>query len=409
MSNFALISLISDQPMPNVMAVLQRERNEQTEENLQRFTHLEFIVSADQHGLSNYDRRFDEICKRIEAYFTKRGYSTSRRPPVDPYNLGAILHACQQAVEALQQKKYTVVFNITGGTKIMSLAAYLCAQLNHLEAIYVDSRDRFLISISPTNDLKSTLKTEISLSEKKPLDEELFCEIDVPTYLSLYGREINTWVQVDELDEKEITQAQIIAAHYATLRKRLVDLQKAVDKAYKDKTLAWPFQMQLEKVTKREKAALEHLNTSGIISWEQAASILACNKPQKDFLKGRWLEVYALYTLAKSGLFHDVRGNVKIKGWDGECDVVLTVNAQLAIIECKSEARLSEQLAKIRAIQFERGGLFGRSFFIRSGETDPTTIKHADFYRIDKVIDAVDLPKLIEIVAGFMGVPTGKK
>ena len=131
MSNFALISLISDQPMPNVMAVLQREQTEQ------RFTNLEFIVSADKNDLSKYDRRFDEICKRLETFFENRGYIVSRWSPVDPYNIKTARKACQEAVDALKAKGYEVVFNITGGTKLMSLAAYLCAQYNQIEAIYV--------------------------------------------------------------------------------------------------------------------------------------------------------------------------------------------------------------------------------------------------------------------------------
>lgn len=187
MSKFALISLISDQPMPNVMAVLQREQSEQAE---QRFTHLEFIVSADKNDLSKYDRRFDEICKRLETFFENRGYIVSRRPPVDPYNIKAALKACQQAIDALKEKGY----------------------------------------------------------------------------------------------------------------------------------------------------------------------------------------------------------------------VMLTVNAQLAIIECKSDATLSEQFGKIRALQRDRGRLYGRSFFIRSGERQEVVHKFAEFYGIDKVIDAGDLPRLSEIVAQNMGI-----
>src|SRR5438876_255645 len=171
MSKFALISLISDQPMPNVMAVLQREQSEQAE---QHFTHLEFIVSADKNDLSKYDRRFDEICKRLETFFENRGYPVSRRPPVDPYNIKTALKACQEAIDALKEKDYEVVFNITGGTKLMSLAAYLCAQYNRIEAIYVESRDRFLISLPPARDLAGPLAIESFETDRKPLQQELF-------------------------------------------------------------------------------------------------------------------------------------------------------------------------------------------------------------------------------------------
>lgn len=400
MSKFALISLISDQPMPNVMAVLQREQSEQVE---QRFTHLEFIVSADKNDLSKYDRRFDEICKRLETFFENRGYTVARRSPVDPYNIKAALKACQETVDALKEKGYEVVFNITGGTKLMSLAAYLCAQYNRIEAIYVESRDRFLISVSPAKNLVDTIATDSFETERKPLQEELFRVIDVSSYLALYGKEMDTSIKIDDTRD-QVDKARIIGQYYATLRKRLNHLQNEITHAFKIRAVTWPFQLELKKLTRLEREALECFDANGIFSWDSAQSILSCESAQWAFLKGKWLEVFVLDKLSTSELFHDVRGNVKIKGWDGECDVMLTVNAQLAIIECKSDATLSEQFGKIRALQHDRGGIYGRSFFIRSGEKKEDIDRAAEFYRIDKVIDAGDLPRLVEIVAQDMGI-----
>ena len=401
MSKFALISLISDQPMPNVMAVLQREQSEQAE---QRFTHLEFVVSADKNDLSKYDRRFDEICKRLETFFENRGYIVSRRPPIDPYNIKAALKACQEAIDALKEKGYEVVFNITGGTKLMSLAAFLCTQYNRIEAIYVESRDRFLISVSPAEDLISAIATDSFETERKPLQEELFRVIDVPSYIALYGKEIHTSIQIYDLPQNQINKARIIAQYYATLRNRLNHLQTEITHAFATRTVTWPFRLELKKLTRLEREALECFDANGIFSWDSTQRILSCERGQIAFLKGKWLEVFVLDKLSTSELFHDVRGNVTIKGWDGECDVMLTVNAQLAIIECKSDATLSEQFGRIRALQRDRGGLYGRSFFIRSGERQEVVHRLAEFYGIDKVIDAGDLPRLSEIVAQNMGI-----
>lgn len=398
MSNFALISLISDQPMPNVMAVLQREQTEQ------RFTNLEFIVSADKNDLSKYDQRFDEICKRLETFFKNRGYIVSRWSPVDPYNIKTALKACHEAVDALKEKGYEVVFNITGGTKLMSLAAYLCAQDNQIEAIYVESRDRFLISVSPAGNLVGAIATDSFETERKSLQEELFRVIDVSSYIALYGKEIDASINIDDLPQDQIDKARIIGQYYATLRKRLNHLQTEITLAFKIRAVTWPFQLELKKLTRLEREALECFDANGIISWDSTQSILSCESAQRTFLKGKWLEVFVLDKLSTSELFHDVRGNVKIKDWDGECDVMLTVNAQLAIIECKSDARLSEQFGKIRALQRDRGGLYGRSFFIRSGERLEDVHRSAKFYGIDKVIDAGDLPRLVEIVAQNMGI-----
>ncbi len=403
MGKLALISLISDQPIPNVMAVLQREQTEQC------FTHLEFIVSADKNDPSRYDRRFDEICQRIESFFAKRGYSISRQPPVDPYNIQATLKAFQKAIEALKQQDYEVVFNITGGTKLMSLAAYFCTRYNGLEAIYVESRDRFLISLSPVSDLNDALAIEQIDTERKSLREDAFRVIDVPSYIALYGREINSSITVNDLPQDQIHKAQIIVQYYATLRSRLSYLQNEITQAFKRNLISWPFQLELKRrPTQLEREALECFHINGILSWDSAQAILSCGKEQAGFLKGKWIEVYVLNELSSRNVFHDVRGDVTIKGWDGQCDVILTVNAQLAIIECKSEAKLSEQFGKIRALQRDRGGLYGRSFFIRSGETKTVILRAAEFYGIDQVIDAEELPRLAEIVAQPMGISASK-
>jgi hypothetical protein len=228
--------------------------------------------------------------------------------------------------------------------------------------------------------------------------------IDVPSYIALYGKEIHTSIQFDDLPWDQVNKARSIGQYYATLRSRLNRLQDEIKKAYREKRVTWPFQIELKNLTRIEREALECFDANGILSWDSTQHILSCERAQATFLKGKWVEVFVLDKLATSELFHDVRGNVTIKDWDGECDVMLTVNAQLAIIECKSDATLSEQFGRIRALQRDRGGLYGRSFFIRSGERQEVVHRLAEFYGIDKVIDAGDLPRLLEIVAQNMGI-----
>ncbi len=60
MPDFALISLVSGQPMPNVMAVLQDD---------QYFSHLEFIVSANKDEPSQYDKQYDEASKGSKCFW----------------------------------------------------------------------------------------------------------------------------------------------------------------------------------------------------------------------------------------------------------------------------------------------------------------------------------------------------
>ncbi len=233
----------------------------------------------------------------------------------------------------------------------MALAAYLCAQYNQAESIYVESRDRLLISVPPTGDLIEAIAKDSLESTKKSFQEERFRVIDVPSYVALYGREVSTSIQADELNKDQIDKAHIIAQHYSKVRNHLNSLQREIREAYEAKTLTWPFQMKIKKLTQIEREALEHFAASDILSWNSTQHTISCEKEQRKFLNGEWIEVF-----------------------------------------------------KIRAIQRDLGGVYAQSFFIRSGEKDDNVSEQAKFYGINRVINADDMPRVVEIVAQHMGI-----
>src|SRR5579875_216578 len=411
---YALISLISDQPIPNIMAVLQDNRY---------FKYLEFIVSSvvrkDDSGntIIEYNPTYDKLYQATKEFFESRGHIVDRLPPVDPYNLQEVMNICQLGIDKHKNLGREVILNITGGTKLMSLPAYLCGLRNHVESIYVESGRRSLITLPPPDEFNLMTGGDVLKTEEKSFDEERFREIDVPTYLALYGAEIDRYIIASDLDSKRVEQAQILAQSYPLVRERIKTLLRGIKKAFSEaRNLqgesgknVWPFRctFDLTKITREEREILQYLAGNHIFSYEQdkqGVTLICENEAQQKFLDGKWVEVYALHSLASSGLFHDVRGNITLKGWSGECDVMLTVNAKLAIIECKSDAKLSEQFAKIRALQRDRGGLYAESFFIRTGEYDDIINDQANFYGITNVIDAQNILKINDIVAQKMGI-----
>src|SRR6266568_7048629 len=109
MSDIVLISLVSEQTMPNVMAVLQDDRY---------FKYLEFIVSADKDKPLQYDKKYDEAYQRIKVFLEKQGRIVTRQAAVNPYDIKTTLKACQEAVDVQRKMGRKVIFNITGGTKV---------------------------------------------------------------------------------------------------------------------------------------------------------------------------------------------------------------------------------------------------------------------------------------------------
>lgn len=399
-TEYTLISIVSGQAIPNVMPVLQDDRY---------FSHLEFIVSADAAKPSKYDKYFNGIYFKLKAYLESLGRVVTRRAPVHPYDMAAMMTECQSAVAHHRSKGREVVFNITGGTKLMSMAAYLCAQQHHLDVIYVESRDRCMIHLPPSVNFAKGLASNAFTSTRKPFVEARFNVIDVEAYVSLYGQKVISSITAAELKSDQAAKALAIGQHYGTVRGRLSTLQQEITKVYKEskkekKAFPWPLKLKLKRVTKAQREAFKKLALKDVLGWDDKEHSLSCTKQQYEFLRGPWVEVFALHQLTDSGLFADVRGNVKLEGVDGEWDIMLTVNANLAILECKSNAKLSDQFGKIRAIQQNLGGPYARSFFVRSGKVDENTTKQAKLYGITQVLNFEDMAKLVEIVAKRMGI-----
>jgi hypothetical protein len=397
---YALISIVSEQPMPNVMAVLQDDRD---------FKHLEFIVSSvvkkDDNGntIVEYNPKYDRIYQATKEFFESRGHIVDRLPPVDPYNLQEVMNVCQQGIEKHKKLGHEVVLNITGGTKLMSLPAYLCGLRNHVESIYIESGKRSLITLPPPDEFNLMAGSNVLKTEEKSFDEERFCKIDVPTYIALYGEKVKESQKLDEVDDKLVSQSLVIAQYYSLLRNYIRNLQAEMKP--KRRKIQWPYSKRLEAITPDEEKALEVFAEQNILMWNTNQRELSLDRLQAEFLvfDGKWIEFFALYQLTKSNLFHDVRGNITIESSPGQWDVILTVNATLVIVECKSEANPSQHFGKINSMQRKLGGTYAKSFFVRSGMINENLNKLAKLYGISRVISMEELPDLVKIVANELG------
>lgn len=106
-----LLSLIGDQPIPNLLPI----RHLQAAENL--------LV---------YTTRTRERARLLRKLI---GGSLQDDLPVDAYDFQAILAKLQERVSGIE----TVQFNLTGGTKMMALAAYALAVQRRADFLYVES------------------------------------------------------------------------------------------------------------------------------------------------------------------------------------------------------------------------------------------------------------------------------
>jgi hypothetical protein len=168
-----MLSLISEQAMPNVMAPLLVEPSP---------SRIVFILPRDRDDPDHRDQEFDRVRAGIEAAIGLLAEDTERqidprldnRGPVSPYDFEEVQATCHAVREELVAQGYKVIYNVTGGTKLMAQAALEDARSGGCQAVYVDTEFRKLVKIEPT-----TGRSDFSEERLRPLD--------VPHYLAAYG------------------------------------------------------------------------------------------------------------------------------------------------------------------------------------------------------------------------------
>jgi hypothetical protein len=169
----AMVSLISEQAMPNVMAPLLVEP---------RPSRMACLLPADRDALHRLDREFERVFEGIQAAFGLLAEDSGgeidlplqKRGPVSPYAFEEVRAACRQIRREFVSQGYEVVYNVTGGTKLMAQAALADAREGACQAVYVDTEFRKLVQVAPDADRGDFM-------------EERLRAVDVPHYLASYG------------------------------------------------------------------------------------------------------------------------------------------------------------------------------------------------------------------------------
>ncbi len=268
--------------------------------------------------------------------------------PMAPHSVAAVVSRAIEANGGSQE----VVVNITGGTKPMSIGAYLAAADMAVPRLYVDTQNEKLF-----------------LYQGKEVITEIFDlrPITVRQYLYAHGREI---------DEKA-TQKLAFSEAESGIAKAILDCRP--------ESLTWMMVMRSQafhapmnksgekRIQERLWRPLQKmvcaLQNAGWLRQEKGEYLLSV--PGFHFLEGGWLEAYVYTALKESGRFMDVVGRVHTTGDENEIDVACTLNAKLGIIECKSSAFQGQAiLNRLLALKETLAGTFGKTFFVTSRYPD---------------------------------------
>lgn len=329
-----LVCLVSRQHIPNLMSVHAVKPDRlalMVSKKMISECRYEHLLYALEKGGLNYQ------CKKDLIYVDDENSVASASLALDEY------------LEGLKQDPDNeIIVNITGGTKPLSIGAFIVSEKKRLKMLYISESDQ-----TKALDLKG---------EKLPLDHK----ITIAEFLGGYGYKV--------FNEKEMIQAEEDAQRTTDLAANLAS--KIGDKSF------WESLSKLNNIKKDNEDNSIHLcKENGIcitdavlrdkiasqfgLSVEESCLIGKLSGRDALFLAGKWLEVFiwkCLCPLVGSAIWdlhlgckfgtNDLKGKVT----DNEWDVIFIRDQSLCIIECKT-GELSQYSSSGSDLIYEIAGI----------------------------------------------------
>jgi hypothetical protein len=325
------VCLVSDQPIPNMTTSLQFLPDE-----------VALLYTLDKKRQSD----------RLEGALKSRGMRVSTFE-IAPYDMGNVIGVCDTLLQLQHATSFSL--NITGGTKIGTLATYQSFYSCGKPIYYVNTFDNQILQVSP---IEQSFPIKVS--------------IPITSYLALYGFKVESCTQNDHYlyRRKEAT------AFLADLAVRHPKLIGQLNSAFSDdvKKLHYPFTYHLPEGAEGGRLA-ELLEKCGTAKRSGSHTVLLPDIDSAQYLRGFWFEEY-VYLAAKSIPGAEVKLNVVGK-WEtprdvkpkNEFDVMVGAGNLLIYISCKTanadrksgeEGIGREYLYELDALADNAIGLFGK-------------------------------------------------
>lgn len=310
-----MLALVGDQPMPNIIAALQYQP---------RPERLELLVTGEE-----YQQIADNIAKVLKGRMTCCCCQTK----VKPFEVADVQSVCRQIVEKCQKADEDLVFNLTGGTKTMAMAAYDVARELGKPALYVETANQKIIHLLPAH---------------RPEQDILVRELRVKHYLQAHG------VEIQQEGGRPADRTSYALTLPRPLREAADYLAREADSVYRLLDMARHranHEMQKEPSAPdvltgcwKRKSLLDYLHKADDLSPRTEAELheflallrsqryqvldefevksngdmyVRMTEEQRQFITGRWLEYYTFHQL-DSNYFDDRRVSLKVNWTDNK-------------------------------------------------------------------------------------------
>jgi len=325
----------------------------------------------------------------LKEVLLPKGFKT-KIVPVSAYDIEDIRRKVAGSISS--EEKATL--NVTGGTKIMALGAFLEASTRAFPVFYVDT------SYGVIRDLKE--------NKIEPINGK----IKIREYLKAHGFQIMTSKKLQEiLPRKEAVNI---------LEKVLIrtpNLTSSWNSLFSRNDASICKNKGIESVDPVIRETLKRLAGIGVGRFEN--NRFFCDEETRDYFLGGWLEDYVFHQVNDLKP-DDLAMNVEVK-WEteesgntfNEFDVLFTKNFRLFYISCKTSLMTGEHgrsksaIYELDALRDRIAGLFGKAMLVTVRE-----LRKEDFFRARRmgitVVQGKNLKNVRSILAKWMQKETGE-
>jgi hypothetical protein len=348
--------LVSAQPIPNLTPIL---------DDTLRPKKVVMLVSPDMQ----------ERSKALENIYKPRGIGVESCLIADPWNASSI---SDQVMDILAQyPDGGIALNATGGTKLMSIAAYDVFRSENRPIFYIHPEHDRLIWLSPK-------QPDIDLSDRLKLKEYLMAygantvEIADPSGVTAPIRQLTQ----DILAGIGRYAGELGTLNYLAYQANNPKLTSEIEAGPQSKPLLW------ELLELFETAGLCKINGHSLHFADENARFTA---------NGGWLEMHTYglcLNLKKTLGIQDVACNITINRQPtgrtvvkNEIDIGLIKSNRLHLIECKTqrfkEDKDADVLYKLDSLRDLIGGLQGRAMLVSFNQLNKTSRARAKELNIE--------------------------
>lgn len=280
----------------------------------------------------------------LKPFFTDKTFSEKQCNPFDFTSIKSELTKILEKIDSSNE----VHFNLTGGTKVMVLAAQAIMQEKNLDGFYINLDNTFLHL--PSYKIKK-IKSEIKTQE----------------FLELTGHKISHSNVLSDFPNDDFKSVSIIESFSVTYAKLLLQINSKIRKSY-DKLNKIPTNGNLE-INKTCKLNWTANKISVMHTGKEILKIDSPNSRSLFFNAGWWeltvAKTISQWTKAKELLIQcELPFKTDINSTKNEIDVLVNIGGKLIFVECKSGTVKQEDINKMRVVKDIYGGVISKSLLV---------------------------------------------